>query len=110
MYHQPPERLPCRYEGCLKLGAIAGKSVEGYQLFAKFCAHHRKSAYQPEFKYRAYKKNHCEKCGFVAVHSAQLDVDHKDGNKKNTAVSNLQTLCANCHRLKTVLAGDHLNS
>lgn len=27
-----------------------------------------------------------------------------DGNHKNDAPSNLQTLCANCHRLKTFLS------
>jgi 5-methylcytosine-specific restriction endonuclease McrA len=30
-----------------------------------------------------------------------LDVDHKDGKHKNNSEDNLQTLCANCHRLKT---------
>lgn len=49
----------------------------------------------------AYKKDSCEKCGFLAEHSCQLDVDHIDGNKKNNDPYNLQTLCANCHRLKT---------
>lgn len=48
-----------------------------------------------------YKKDHCEMCGFVARVSFQLDVDHKDGNHNNNKLSNLQTLCANCHRLKT---------
>jgi 5-methylcytosine-specific restriction endonuclease McrA len=43
----------------------------------------------------------CERCGFVPEHISQLDVDHKDGNKSNNDPSNLQTLCANCHRLKT---------
>jgi 5-methylcytosine-specific restriction endonuclease McrA len=43
----------------------------------------------------------CELCGFVAVHPCQLDVDHIDGNHKNNRMSNLQTLCSNCHRLKT---------
>lgn len=40
-------------------------------------------------------------CGFVAVDPCQLDVDHIDGNSKNDDPSNWQTLCANCHRLKT---------
>jgi 5-methylcytosine-specific restriction endonuclease McrA len=31
----------------------------------------------------------------------QLDVDHIDGNRSNNELSNIQTLCANCHRLKT---------
>lgn len=54
------------------------------------------------------KKDHCEECGFKAKHIAQLDVDHIDGNSGNNDPSNLQTLCANCHRLKTFANGDHL--
>jgi 5-methylcytosine-specific restriction endonuclease McrA len=52
-------------------------------------------------KLSKHKKNHCEECGFVAVHRSQLDIDHIDGNHHNNLLSNLQTLCANCHRLKT---------
>jgi len=59
-------------------------------------------------RYRRYKKACCESCGFVAEHACQLDVDHVDGNGLNHDLSNLQTLCANCHRLKTHIAGDHL--
>ena len=59
-------------------------------------------------KNRINKKTHCEKCGFVAVDPCQLDVDHIDGNHKNNDPSNLQTLCANCHRLKTVKNKDYL--
>ena len=54
-----------------------------------------------------FKKDQCECCGFVPVWKGQLDVDHIDGNKKNNSPDNLQTLCANCHRLKTFLNGDH---
>ena len=58
--------------------------------------------------YKKHKGDRCEDCGFVAKYSAQLDVDHIDGNHGNNDISNLQTLCANCHRAKTVEAGDHL--
>ena len=47
------------------------------------------------------KKNYCQNCGFVALHSVQLDIDHKDGNKRNNNSDNLWTICSNCHRLKT---------
>ena len=49
--------------------------------------------------YHIHKGDICEKCGFVAEHRCQLDVHHIDGNHENDEISNLQTLCANCHRL-----------
>jgi 5-methylcytosine-specific restriction endonuclease McrA len=56
--------------------------------------------------YRLFVSDRCSNCGFIPIHICQLDVDHIDGNKKNNNVSNLQTLCANCHRLKTFLSKD----
>lgn len=56
--------------------------------------------------YRKYKGNTCDFCGFVPIDLCQLDVDHKDGNHQNNDPINLQTLCANCHRLKTKLNKD----
>lgn len=55
-----------------------------------------------------HKGDKCECCGFVPTHRVQLDVDHVDGDKGNNNPENLQTLCANCHRLKTFLNGDCL--
>lgn len=45
----------------------------------------------------------CFRCGFIPEDICQLDIDHKDGNHKNNDVSNLQVLCANCHRLKSYI-------
>ena len=53
------------------------------------------------FEYQKFKKNSCEVCKFRPLDKCQLDVDHIDGNHKNNEEDNLQTLCANCHRLKT---------
>ena len=47
-------------------------------------------------------------CGFVPMHPCQLDIDHIDGCHSNNDHDNLQTLCANCHRLKTHMNGDTL--
>jgi hypothetical protein len=50
--------------------------------------------------YRPQVGDKCERCGFVAVVVDQLDVHHKDGNRKHNRPANLETLCANCHRLE----------
>ena len=52
-------------------------------------------------RYRLRVGTECSRCGFIPEHQCQLDVDHIDGNHKNDADENLQTLCANCHRLKS---------
>ena len=96
----------CSHPDCSKPAKPKGKSVLGVQTFAKYCNQHYTVYYHK--KYRLYKKQHCEMCGFVAKHQCQLDVDHKDGNRKNNAEDNLQTLCANCHRLKTHLHNDYI--
>jgi HNH endonuclease len=49
--------------------------------------------------YRRHKGGTCEQCGFVPEHACQLDVHHLDGDSRNHDPANLQTLCANCHRL-----------
>lgn len=56
--------------------------------------------------YLRFRDSCCSFCGFVPVHMCQLDVDHIDGNHHNNDPENLQTLCANCHRLKTYLHKD----
>lgn len=65
--------------------------------------------------YRRYRKNYCEnadgrlnyKCTTTIVDDYLLDVDHIDGNPSNNDPSNLQTLCACCHRVKTRMYEDY---
>jgi len=57
--------------------------------------------------YTRHKKDKCELCGFQPEWKGQLDIDHIDGNRHNNDIENLQTLCANCHRLKTHISGDN---
>lgn len=59
-------------------------------------------------RFKIYRKDKCERCGFVPEHIGQLDLDHIDGNSKNNDPMNFQTLCANCHRLKTMINKDNL--
>ena len=81
---------------CGKLTRNAGLDKQGRQRFGVLCwGCHRAYGYT--------KKGYCEApgCSFIAVHGIQLEVDHIDGNKRNNKEENLQTLCCNCHRLKT---------
>jgi len=55
---------------------------------------------------RRQKGTKCIRCHFIPEDTCQLDVDHIDGNRQNNSLDNLQTLCANCHRLKTKLNND----
>jgi len=48
----------------------------------------------------------CSDCGFDPVNKCQVDIHHIDGDNKNQDESNLQVLCANCHRLKTLINED----
>ena len=50
--------------------------------------------------YKKLKK--CAMCGFKAQDPLQLDVMFVDGNLRNTAYTNLKTVCANCQRLGSV--------
>lgn len=38
----------------------------------------------------------CNRCGYDK-HEQVLEVHHKDRNRKNNKISNLEVLCANCH-------------
>lgn len=93
------ERRKCAIEDCdnlakkrqLKCARHAYKNEEAYKAMRKRGKH----------PHRLHKGPVCERCDFVPEHPCQLDVDHIDGNHANNDPSNLQTLCANCHRLKT---------
>jgi len=75
---------------------------KGHGIYSNVCRHcHSKP-------YVAFKRKNCEFCGFIPFHTCQLDIDHIDENHKNNNPENLQTLCANCHRLKTFLAKVHV--
>jgi hypothetical protein len=67
---------------------------------------YKRNIIKSQYPYAVHKKDTCETCGFIPVHASQLDVDHIDGDRWNNDPINLQTLCANCHRLKTHLSGD----
>lgn len=94
------DRKICATPQCNNLATK--KDAKRYDRFCNSC---KKNKYQ-----KLVTKECCRVCGFVAVHGSQLDIDHIDGDHSNNDVSNLQVLCANCHRLKTIMNGDHLSS
>jgi hypothetical protein len=65
--------------------------------------------------YRQHRKDYCENkdgrlgyiCRAVVRISAQLEVDHKNGNPTDNRPRNLQTLCCLCHKYKTYANKDY---
>lgn len=74
------------------------------------------TAYQnSKHEYRQFRKTYCEnvdsrlgfRCTTTILITAQLEVDHIDGNPSNNNIDNLQTLCGCCHTYKTHSAKDY---
>lgn len=81
--------------GCGKPTAIHGIGKDGQYRYKSSCTPCRTIA-------RKLKKDYCENCG----DTKKLEIDHIDGNRSNNELQNLQTLCNECHRMKTVLNKD----
>ncbi len=79
---------------CGNLQSGIGRNSHGEKVYRPICNTCKRRG-------RRTKKDHCENCGFIALHAVQLDVDHKDADGSNNSPENIWTLCANCHRLKT---------
>jgi hypothetical protein len=79
---------------------MCGVPIEAPVANQQYCSECRKPARKAS--YRKAKKDRCEACGFVPRHPCQLDVHHLDGDYTNNSPENLQTLCANCHRLERI--------
>lgn len=86
------------------LQQFAGNSKNGYRKYLKLCTTCTRKKYNlpidTKKPYSKFKKDTCEKCGFVPEDDCQLDVHHIDCNHSNNNPDNLKTLCANCHRLE----------
>lgn len=74
----------------------------------------------------ALKNNPCTDCGNT-FHFVAMDFDHRDKKEKHKSISRMvnegisvlgiqkeidkcDLVCANCHRVRTYLRGDHLNA
>jgi len=85
---------------CRSCGWTSIRKKDGYWRCRASTQRWTGSQYQRRI-YTQYKKNFCERaeCTATIESPVQLDVHHRDGNKKNNDPLNLVTLCANCHRL-----------
>jgi hypothetical protein len=87
-------------------GKVDYRKVNGFWICS---SHYKKITRNNTGHYTNHKKNYCEnidgrlgfKCQCNIVDDCQLSVDHKDGDHNNDDPDNLQTLCHNCHAVKT---------
>lgn len=122
------DRPICPIDGCTASRHHTGKyRKDGTPYFRKVCVkHHYKklssdhnmtvtsfvNSWHPS---RRYRDMHCHNidnrlgdggCTATITWIGQLTVDHIDGDPNNNDPKNLQTLCRNCHDLKTHLFKD----
>lgn len=78
-----------------------GTKYKGRRYFKRYC-----ESCRPD-KQRGIRESHrkhvqmtCQRCGFEAIVKDQIDVHHKNGNHHDNRIENLESLCANCHRLE----------
>jgi 5-methylcytosine-specific restriction endonuclease McrA len=123
--------LTCKVSKPITEFNLRGKNRPGeYQASCKPCCYevsNKNKRHISSLVKRWKLRKGCQRCGFKAEHSCQLDIDHiipkgKNGNDRqaiNTSWSKLrlkeelskcQVLCANCHRLKTFEDGTMFQS
>ena len=112
----------CINEGCNRKRQHTGKYYpDGTVKYRKTCSRCHNIKYGMKgWDYRKYRKDYCEnidgRLGFVCTSIIidpewQLDTDHINGNNKShltLGAAAMQTLCKNCHAIKTRDSRDHL--
>lgn len=86
---------------CANCGPV-NLRLKGTRLLCPISQSRWGTGYSARERYRRFKGDACERCLFVPQHTCQLDVHHLDGDHSNNDPANLETLCANCHRLEHV--------
>ena len=107
----------CINEGCNKNVHVRKYNQDGSIDCRTECyTCHRGGRNRPGVK--QHKKDYCEnidgrlefKCEAVIINGCQLEMDHIDGDRFNNVPENVQTLCKNCHAIKTRTSGDNANN
>jgi hypothetical protein len=97
---------PKRLEGLDKRGWNKGLTYSRKSINQVLYAHNLKKKLLRE----GYKEPICEQCGWDYTkhpwwenvenkENCPLEIHHKDGNKENNSLENIQFLCPNCHSL-----------
>jgi len=94
----------CLVDGCNNVQEKWDKIRSGdrKQTYRLICTTHRRLP--AKFKRERCENISCKWSG--KFESYILEVDHIDGDKTNVLESNFQTLCANCHAIKSFQKGD----
>ena len=101
---------------CVEPGCNAYADNAGNSRYHKYCSmHHKRKYLMNGWSYKQHRKDFCEnqdgRLGFVCdctIREHMLTVDHIDGDHNNDDMENLQTLCWNCHRWKTMVNEENL--
>jgi 5-methylcytosine-specific restriction endonuclease McrA len=118
-------RPKCQVPGCNKTAQNAGYErwrkaswvkekfgvEEGYVCHAHHCTKYEIGGWE----YKQFRKTYCENtdgrlgyiCTATIINEGQLDADHINGDPSDNREENIQTLCANCHRVKTIQNKDY---
>ena len=100
----------CTMPNCINSAHRSGTNNNGIPIYRTVCyKHHQQRSGLRSGSYTKHKKGYCENtdgrlgitCAAPIITQDQLEVDHIDGDHSNDSPDNLQTLCANCHRIKT---------
>lgn len=123
MHKLPGRKAKVYGPECINLGCDRSTTLVSKTKFRAICSR-CKTAQEGNGHYAdgvtPLKKSHCEnrdgrlgwKCNYSLpwsikkITSHHLQVDHVDGDPYNNKPNNIQTLCACCHSIKSILNGD----
>ena len=114
---EDPNRPICVNIGCDRKVHLQSRSSTGRPVYRPVCAACHKAKLNLREGVTAVKKDYCEngdgrlgfECTATIIGSYQLDMDHIDGNHYHNVPENIQTICKNCHAVKSREHKDHLN-
>ena len=76
--------------------ALHEYAEDGTPRYKKRCTSCHSARYRTPWS--RHRKDYCEACNYKPFWARALSVHHRDGNNKNNELTNLMTLCHNCHQ------------